>query len=82
MREKLVNGNRVVSVFVLGLLCAVSAEAGLLYEPGNYAAQNNLRLHLDGIRNVGLTKAHDSTTTTWVDLCASANAAVFGNTTA
>lgn len=45
-----------------------SAFAGLLYEPGNYAAQDKLVLQLDGIRNAGALKAHDSAATSWADL--------------
>ena len=66
---------------VVCVFAAARSDAGLLYEPSNYAAQNNLLLHLDGIRNVGLTKAHDSTAAAWIDLSSSANSAVFGNTT-
>ena len=71
------------SVMVLAVcgLAAARTDAGLLYEPSNYAAQNNLLLHLDGIRNVGLMKAHDSAAPAWLDLSPSANSAVFGNTT-
>ena len=36
-----------------------SAIAGLLYEPSNYAAQDNLVCNLDGIRNAGLLEAWD-----------------------
>ena len=53
-----------------------SAFAGLLYEPGNYAAQDNLVLQLDGIRNAGALKAHDSAATAWVDLKSSRTAAI------
>ncbi len=58
-------------------LASASVFAGLLYEPGNYAAQDNLILHLDGIRNVGELKAHDADATAWVDLAAG-NTATFG----
>ena len=65
-------------VFLAAL--APSARAALKYEPGNYAARGNLLLQLDGIRNVGMTKAHDSNAATWVDL-AKGNEATFGNVT-
>ena len=51
--------------------------AGLLYETGNYAAQDALLLHFDGIRNAGALKAHDSSAEKWIDLAAG-NAASFG----
>ena len=53
-----------------------TANTGLLYEPDSYAAQENLVLHLDGIRNAGALKAHDSTATMWVDLASSRTAAI------
>ena len=65
------------SMFMSGSACAIgavalfaptAADAALKYEPSNYAARENLLLQLDGIRNVGLLKAHDSTATTWVNL--------------
>ena len=57
-------------------MLAPGAWAALKYEPGNYAARGNLLLQLDGIRNVGMTKAHDSNAATWVDL-AKGNEATF-----
>ena len=68
------------SALMLLAILAPSAQAGLLYEPSNYAARGNLLLQLDGIRNVGMTKAHDSNAATWVDL-AKGNEATFGNVT-
>ena len=65
-------------VFLAAL--APSARAALKYEPGNYAARGNLLLQLDGIRNVGMTKAHDGNAATWVDLAAG-NIVSFGNKT-
>ena len=65
------------SVFMSGSACIVgaiillmptAASAALKYEPSNYAARGNLLLQLDGIRNTGLLKAHDNTTTTWFNL--------------
>ena len=44
------------------------ACAGLLYETSCYAAQDNLRIHYDGIRNAGALKAHDSSAAEWVCL--------------
>ncbi|MBQ8124847.1 MAG: hypothetical protein IJ173_03060 [Kiritimatiellae bacterium] len=61
-------------------ILAPSARAALKYEPNCYAATTNLLLQLDGIRNVGMTKAHDSNAATWVDL-AKGNEAIFGNVT-
>ena len=58
------------------VLASASASAGLLYEPGSYAAQENLVLHLDGIRNVGALKAHDSSSAAWTDLASSRTAAI------
>ena len=57
-------------------LLAASAFAGLLYEPANYAAQENLVLQLDGIRNAGALKAHDATAASWADLASSRTAAI------
>ncbi len=65
---------------MLLVMLAPSVRAGLLYEPSNYAARDALLLQLDGIRNVGMTKAHDSNAATWVDL-AKGNEATFGNVT-
>ena len=53
------------------------AFGGLLYEPTCYVAQESLALNLDGIRNVGARKAHDSAATEWKDLSHTANNAVF-----
>ena len=62
---------------------APRARAGLLYEPSNYAAQDALVLHLDGIRNAGALKAHDSNAATWVNLANANRSAAFelGNDT-
>ena len=57
-----------------------SASAALKYEPTNYAARENLLLQLDGIRNVGLLKAHDGDASQWIDL-ATGNSVSFGNKT-
>lgn len=69
-----------VAALALGALSPVLVDAGLLYEPGNYAARGSLILQLDGIRNVGMLKAHDNTAKTWTDLAAG-NVATFGNVT-
>ena len=63
------------AAFCAVLLASTSASAALLYEPSNYAAQGNLVLHLDGIRNTGALKAHDSTAVAWADLASSRTAA-------
>ena len=55
-------------VTLASAILGASAFAGLLYEPGNYAAQDHLVLQLDGIRNAGALKAHDGAATAWVDL--------------
>ncbi len=57
-----------LSALMLLAILAPSAQAGLLYEPSNYAARGNLLLQLDGIRNTGLLKAHDNAATTWFNL--------------
>ena len=65
---------------LLVLTCAataVTAFGGLLYEPQNYAAQDNLVVNLDGIRNAGLLKAHDSAATEWKNVGRIANNATF-----
>ena len=59
------------------MMATVAAFAGLLYEPSCYVAQGNLILNLDGIRNVGALKAHDSAATEWKDLSHTANNAEF-----
>ena len=59
-------------------MAALSTDsyAGLLYEPSNYVAQENLILQLDGIRNAGALKAHDDSATSWADLASSRTAAI------
>ena len=73
--------NRIASATALcvvtGLLVAPLAYAGLLYEPSNYAAQDNLVVNFDGIRNAGLLKAHDASAETWMNIGRAANDAVF-----
>ncbi len=61
-------------VLGVAVVLGTSAFARLLYEPSNYAAQENLVLQLDGIRNAGALKAHDSTAKAWVDLKSSRTA--------
>jgi len=73
-------GGGVYSLLAAAVFTAGTSFAGLLYEPSNYAARGNLLLQLDGIRNVGMTKGHDSNAATWVDLAAG-NEATFGNVT-
>ena len=65
------------SLSALALVCAVSAHAGLLYEPSSYASQDNLVVNLDGIRNAGPLKAHDSSAAEWKNLSRAANDATF-----
>ena len=65
----------------LALAAPFAATAGLLYETGNYAAQTNLVLHLDGIRNAGALKAHNSDAATWVDLVRGNSASFYPITT-
>ena len=70
------------SAMRFAVLCAVvlastSASAALLYEPSSYAAQDNLILQLDGIRNAGALKAHDAAAATWADLASSSRTAAF-----
>ena len=62
----------VASVFVVP-----ATRAGLLYEPSNYVAQDNLVVNLDGIRNAGPLKAHDSAATEWKNIGRVANDAAF-----
>ena len=56
---------------------SITAFGGLLYEPQNYAAQDNLVVNFDGIRNAGLQKAHDSAATEWKNIGRVANDATF-----
>ena len=63
------------AAFCAVVLASTSASAALLYEPSSYAAQENLILHLDGIRNAGALKAHDAAAATWTDLASSRTAA-------
>lgn len=77
------------SVFMSVLACIAiafaafvpqTASAALKYEPTNYAARDNLLLQLDGIRNVGLLKAHNNSASQWIDL-AKGNSVSFRNKT-
>lgn len=65
------------AVAAAGMMGCSSALAGLLYEPSNYAAQDNLVCNLDGIRNAGLLKAHDGAATEWKNIGRAANDAEF-----
>ena len=67
---------KTTSLFAIVAISAASAHAGLLYEPANYAAQDNLVVNFDGIRNAGLLKAHDASATTWKNIGRAANDAV------
>ena len=64
--------------FCTGILVSETVLAGLLYEPSNYAAHDHLVLQLDGIRNAGALKAHNSAATAWADLASSRTAAIRG----
>ena len=57
-KMKFANAALVAAVFF-------AANGGLLYEPSNYAAQDNLVVNYDGIRNAGLLRAHDPATAVW-----------------
>lgn len=65
------------SLFAIVAISAASAHAGLLYEPSNYAAQDNLVVNLDGIRNSGPLKAHDTSADEWKNIGRVANDAEF-----
>ncbi len=54
-----------------------STFAELLYEPSSYAAQDNIVVNLDGIRNAGLLKAHDNNAAEWKNIGRAANDATF-----
>ena len=66
-----------LTMAVVGATLALNGWAGLLYEPGNYAAQDNCVVNLDGIRNAGLLKAHDSNAAEWKNIGRAANDATF-----
>ncbi len=61
------------SALMLLVMLAPSAQAGLLYEPSNYAAQDNLVVNFDGIRNAGVHNAHDSSAVVWKNIGRVAN---------
>ncbi len=54
-------------------LAALPARATLKYQPGDYAAQDALVVHLDGIANAGVGKPHDPTAAQWANLADPAN---------
>ena len=56
------------AVYGIAAFAPAVADAALRYEPSNYAARDALLLQLDGIRNVGLLKAHDNNADTWFNL--------------
>jgi hypothetical protein len=58
-------------------LFAGNVQAGLLYEPDSYVSQDNIVVNLDGIRNVGLLKAHDNNAEEWKNIGRAANDATF-----
>ena len=63
----------------LGSMDAATTTSHLLYEPDSYV-QDGLVVMYDGIRNVGLGVAHDSTTNLWTDLSGNGNDGIFGAT--
>ena len=66
------------AAFVVAVM--LQASAGLMYEPSNYVAQENLVLNFDGIRNAGLLKAHDGEASVWKNVGRVANdATLVGN---
>ena len=55
-----------------------AAQAGLrTWEPSDYAAQDAMLVHLDGIRNAGLSEPHSAAATSWVNLADADCPAVF-----
>ena len=74
-------GGQICAISALMLLATLAprAWAGLKYkyEPSNYAAQDALVLHLDGIRNAGALKAHDNSAEEWVNLANANRSAAF-----
>ena len=56
------------------LLAVSSAFAALKYQPDSYV-QDGLVVHLDGIRNVGANRSHDSSSTYWENLANPTNPA-------
>ena len=69
-------GVKLVMGIVVAMV-AINGFAGLLYEPGNYVAQDNIVVNLDGIRNAGLLKAHDNNAEEWKNIARAANDATF-----
>ncbi len=57
------------------VIAALPARATLKYQPGDYAAQDALVVHLDGIANAGVGKPHDPTAAQWANLADPANPA-------
>ena len=66
LAESIVLGVRgKLSLLSATALLSAATSGGLLYEPSNYAAQDNLVVNYDGIRNAGLLRAHDPAATVW-----------------
>ena len=63
----------------IAALCAapLAANAGLLYEPSAYQAQDAMILNFDGIRNAGALKPHDNAAKSWANLADADRPAVF-----
>ncbi|MBR6585803.1 MAG: hypothetical protein IKK82_00160 [Kiritimatiellae bacterium] len=76
-KQVFVNSKIHVSASIMAVvLGTTSVDAALKYEPDSYV-QDGLVLHLDGIRNVGALKPHDSSASKWVDLSGRGNWANF-----
>ena len=61
------NTTKKAMVILMGVAIALQSDAALKYEPDSYV-QDGLVLQLDGIRNIGAMKPHDSHATMWVNL--------------
>ncbi len=59
----------------IALAGAIEARAALKYQTGDYAAQDALVMHLDGICNVGANVPHDPNAKIWVNLANANNPA-------
>ena len=77
MRERYIMKRMALACVVVACVGAREAFGGLLYEPSNYAAQDNIVVNFDGIRNAGLLKAHNSNATEWKNIGRAANDAEF-----
>ena len=64
-----------VLLALAAVVCAAQSWAKLKYEPSDYAAQDALVVHLDGIRNVGANAPHDPNAKMWINLANANNPA-------